>query len=130
MLNYTANQKTLITISNLKKAFQHLGGQKMSLINMRLMMMMMLLLSFVGFFRYSELWNSLRYTWNLLVDIYREKENKRLQTRSSGFPKLNSEVCPAKLTNKHFELSKISKTCKNISLEVSLIQKPGRIWKT
>ena len=128
MLNYTANQKTLITISNLKKAFQHLGGQKMSLINMRLMMM--LLLSFVGFFRYSELWNSLRYTWNLLVDIYREKENRRLQKRSSGFPKLNSEVCPAKLTNKHSELSKISKTCKNISLEVLLIEKPGRIWKT
>ena len=53
---YTENPKSTRPSSDLKRAFQYLGGVEMNLTNSRLMMMI-LVLSFMGFLRFSELSN-------------------------------------------------------------------------
>ena len=50
---YTENPKSPLSSSDLKRAFQYLGGVEMNLTNSRLMMI--LVLSFLGFLRFSEL---------------------------------------------------------------------------
>ena len=52
---YTENSKSPLSSSDLKRAFQYLGGVEMNLTNLRLMMI--LVLSFMGFLRFSELSN-------------------------------------------------------------------------
>ena len=52
---YTENSKSTLTSSDLKRAFQCLGGVEMNLTNSRLMVI--LVLSFTGFFRFSKLSN-------------------------------------------------------------------------
>ena len=52
---YTAeNRKSLLSCSDLKRTFQYLGGIQMNLTNSRLVI---LVLSFMGFLRFSELSN-------------------------------------------------------------------------
>ena len=54
LLGYTENPKSPISSSDLKRAFQYLGGVEMNLTNSRLMV---LVLSFIGFLRFSDLSN-------------------------------------------------------------------------
>ena len=50
---YTKNPKIPVSSLDLKRAFQYLGGVEMNLTNSKLMMI--LVLSFMGFRRFSEL---------------------------------------------------------------------------
>ena len=52
---YTENPKSPLSSSDLTRTFQYLGGLKMNLTNSRLMMI--LVLSFMGFLRFSEVSN-------------------------------------------------------------------------
>ena len=79
---YTENPKSTRPSSDLKRAFQYLGGVEMNLTNSRLMMI--LVLSFMGFLRFSELSNVKRsdfilhntqmvvFIENSKTDIYRK----------------------------------------------------------
>ena len=70
---YTENPKSPLFSSNLKRAFQYLGGVEINLTNSRLMMM--LVLSFMGFLRFSELSNLKRSDFilrNTHVSIFKE----------------------------------------------------------
>ena len=55
---YTKNSKSPPSNSDLQRAFQYLGGVEMNLTNSRLMMI--LVLSFMGFHRFRELSNMKR----------------------------------------------------------------------
>ena len=71
---YTENPKSPLSNSDLKRAFQYLGGVEMNLTNSRLMMI--LVLSFMGFLRFSELSNLKRSDFilhNTHMSIFIEK---------------------------------------------------------
>ena len=53
---YTENPRSPLSRSDLKRAFQYLGGVEMNLTNFRIMMI--LVLSFMGFLRFNEVSNS------------------------------------------------------------------------
>ena len=76
---YTENAKSPLSSSHLKRAFQYLGGVEMNLANSRLMMI--LVLSFMGFLRFSEISNS-KYgdfiLHNTHVNIHRKVSNRHL----------------------------------------------------
>ena len=72
---YTENPKSPLSSSDLKRAFQYLGGVEMNLTNSRLMMMI-LVLSFMGFLRFSELSNLKRSDFilnNTHMSVFIEK---------------------------------------------------------
>ena len=71
---YTENPKSPLSNSDLKRAFQDLGGVEMSLTNSRLTMI--LVFSFMGFLRFSELSNLKRSDFilhNTHMSIFIEK---------------------------------------------------------
>ena len=71
---YTENSKSTLTGSDLKRAFQCLGGVEMNLTNSRLVVI--LVLSFTGFFRFSKLSNLKRSDFilhNTHMSIFIEK---------------------------------------------------------
>ena len=71
---YTENSKSTLTSSDLKRAFQSLGGVEMNLTNSRLMVI--LVLSFTGFFRSGKLSNLKRSDFilhNTHMSIFIEK---------------------------------------------------------
>ena len=71
---YTENPKSLLSSSDLKRAFQYLGGVEMNLTNSRFKMT--LVLSFLGFLRFSELSNlkcSDFILHNTHMSIFKEK---------------------------------------------------------
>ena len=55
LFSCTGNPKSPLSSSDLKKAFQYLGGVEMNLTKSRLMMI--LVLSYMGFLRFNELSN-------------------------------------------------------------------------
>ena len=69
----TENPESPLSSSDLKRAFQYLGGIEMNLTNSRLMMI--LVLSFMGFLRFSELSNLKRSDFilhNTHMSIFKE----------------------------------------------------------
>ena len=71
---YTENPKSPLSNSDLKRAFQQLGGVEMNLANSRLMMI--LVLSFMVFLRFSELSNLKRNDFifhNTHLNIHRKE---------------------------------------------------------
>ena len=82
---YTENSKSPLSSSDLKRAFQYLGGVEMNLTNSRLMMI--LVLSFMGFLRFSELSNLNRSNFilhNTHMSIFIEK-SKTFIGKDTGF---------------------------------------------
>ena len=74
---YTENLKSHFSSSDLKRAFQYLGGVELNLTNSRLMMI--LVLSFMGFLRFSELSNWKRNDFiihNTHMSIFIEKSKR------------------------------------------------------
>ena len=71
---YTENPKSPLSSSDLKRAFQYLGGVEMNLTNSRFKMT--LVLSFMGFLRFSELSNLKRSDFilnNTHMSVFIEK---------------------------------------------------------
>ena len=71
---YTENTRSPLSRSDLKRAFQYLGGVEMNLTNFRIMMI--LVLSFMGFLRFSVVFNSKRSHFilhNTHMSIFIEK---------------------------------------------------------
>ena len=111
---YTAKQKTPITTTDLKKAFHHLGGRSMNLMNLRLMLL--LVLSFMGFLRFSEVSKLRRsdvilYDTHLSIFIEKSKTDVYRHGHWLHLAKLNSELCPVNLTKRYFNLANISVKC-------------------
>ena len=82
---YTENPKSLLSSSDLTKGFQYLGSVEMNLTNSRLMMI--LVLSFMGFLRFSELSNLNRSNFilhNTHMSIFIEK-SKTFIGKDTGF---------------------------------------------
>ena len=79
---YTENPKSPLSNSDLKRAFQYLGGVEMNLTNSKLMMI--LVLSFMGFLRFSELSNLKRSDFilhNTHMSIFIEKSKTDIYSR-------------------------------------------------
>ena len=111
---YTENPKSPLSNSDLKRAFQYLGGVEMNLTNSRLMMI--LVLSFAGFLRFSELSNLKRSDFilhNTHMSIFIEKSKTDIYRKGHWLhlAKLNSNVCPLDLTKRYFVLAGIDKQC-------------------
>ena len=89
---YTENSKSPLTSSDLKRTFQCLGGVEMNLTSSRLMVI--LFLSFMGFFRFSELSNLKRSDFilhNTHMSIFIEKNKTGIYRK--GYWKLNFFFC-------------------------------------
>ena len=74
LTGYTENLKSPLSSSDLKRAFQYQGGVEMNLTNSRLMMI--LVLSFMGFPRFSDVSNLKRSDFiihNAHMSIFIEK---------------------------------------------------------
>ena len=111
---YTENSKSPLSSSDLKRAFQYLGGVEMNLTNSRLMMI--LVLSFMGFLRFSDLSNLKCCDFishNTHMPIFIEKSKTDIYTKGGWFhlEKLNSNLCPLDLTKRYFVLAGIDKQC-------------------
>ena len=111
---YTENPKSPLSSSDLKRAFQYLGGVEMNLTNSRLMMI--LVLSFIGFLRFSELSNLKRSDFilhNIHMSIFTEKSKSDIYRKGHWLhlAKLNSNLCPLDLTKTYFVLAGIDKQC-------------------
>ena len=111
---YTENPKSLLSSSDLKRAFQYLGGVEMNLTNSRLMMI--LVLSFIGFLRFSELSNLKRSDFilhNIHMSIFTEKSKSDIYRKGHWLhlAKLNSNLSPLDLTKTYFVLAGIDKQC-------------------
>ena len=78
---YTENPKSPLSNSNLKRAFQCLGGVEMNLTNSRLMMI--LVLSFMGFLRFNELPNLKRSDF-ILHNTHIQYSEKRVKQTFIG----------------------------------------------
>ena len=109
---YTENPKSLLSSSDLKRGFQYLGSVEMNLINSRLMMI--LVLSFMGFLRFSELWNLKRgdfilHNTHMLIFIEKSKTGIYRKGHWLHLAKLNSNLCPSDLTKRYFILAGINK---------------------
>ena len=74
---YTGNPKSPLSNSDLKRAFQHLGGVETNLTNSRLMMI--LVLSFMGFLRFSELSNLKRSDFILHFGSFESYDRQECQ---------------------------------------------------
>ena len=113
---YTENPKSLLSSSDLTKGFQYLGSVEMNLTNSRLMMI--LVLSFMGFLRFSELSNLKRGDFilhNTHMSIFIEKSKTGIYRKGHWLhlAKLNSNLCPSDLTKRYFILAGINKQCDN-----------------
>ena len=111
---YTRNPKSPLSSSDLKRAFQYLGGVEMNLTNSRLMMI--LVLSFMGFLRFSELSNLKRSDFilhNTHMSIFIEKSKTDIYRKGHWLhlAKLNSNLCPLDLTKRYFVLAGIDNQC-------------------
>ena len=111
---YTENPKSLLSSSDLTRGFQYLGSVEMNLINSRLMMI--LVLSFMGFLRFSDLSNLKRSDFilhNTHMPIFIEKSKTDIYTKGGWFhlEELNSNLCPLDLTKRYFVLAGIDKQC-------------------
>ena len=111
---YTENPKSPLSSSDLKRAFQYLGGVEMNLTNSRLMMI--LVLSFMGFLRFSELSNLKRSDFilhNTHMSIFIEKSKTDIYRKGHllHLARLNLNLCPLDLTKRYFVLAGIDKQC-------------------
>ena len=111
---YTENSKSPLSNWDLKWAFQYLGGAEMNLTNLRLVMI--LILSFMGFLRFSELSNLKRADFishNTHMSIFIEKSKTDIYRKGHWLhlAKLNSNLCPLDLTKRYFVLAGIDKQC-------------------
>ena len=114
LYSYTENPKSPLSSSDLKRAFQYLGGVEMNLTNSRLTMI--LVLSLMGFLRFSELSNLKRSDFilhNTHVSIFTEKSKSDIYRKGHWLPlaKLNSNLSPLDLTKRYFVLARIDKQC-------------------
>ena len=112
--SYTENPKSSLSSSDLKRAFQYLGDVEMNLINSRFMMI--LVLSFMGFLRFSDLSNLKRSDFilhNTQMSIFIEKSKTDIYRKGHWLhlAKLNSNLCPLDLTKRYFALAGIDKQC-------------------
>ena len=97
---YTENSRSVLSNSDLKRAFEYLGGVEMNLTNSRLMIV--LVLSFVGFLRFTELSNLKRSDFilhNTPMSIFIEKSKTDIYRKGHWLylAKLNSNLCPLDL---------------------------------
>ena len=111
---YTENSKSPLSSSDLKRAFQCLGGVEMNLTNSRFMMI--LVLPFMGFLRFSEVSNLKRrdfITHNTNMPIFIEKSETDIYRKEHWLhlAKLNSNLCPLDLTKRYFVLAGINDQC-------------------
>ena len=109
---YTENSKSPLFSSDLKRAFQYLGGVEMHLTNSRLMMI--LVLSFMDFLRFSELSNLKRSDFilhNTHMSIFIEKSKANIYRKGHWLhlAKLNSTLCQLDLTKRYFVLAGLDK---------------------
>ena len=111
---YTENPKSLLSSSDLKRAFQYLGGVEMNPTNSTLMMI--LDLSFMGFLRFSEVLN-LKHSNFILhkthMSMFIEKSKTDIYNKGHWryLAKLNSNLCPLYLTKRYIVLARIDKQC-------------------
>ena len=111
---YAENTKSPLSSSDLKRAFQYLGGVEMNLTNSRLTMI--LVRSFMGFLRFSELSNFKRSDFILLnthMSIFVEKSKSDIYRKGHWLhlAKLNSNLCPLDLTKTYFVFAKTDEQC-------------------
>ena len=111
---YTENPKSSLSNSDLEKVFQCLGGVEINLTNLRLTMI--LVLSSMGFLRFSELSNLKRSDFilhNTHMSIFIEKSKTDIYRKGHWLhlAKLNSNLCPLDLTKRYFVLAGIDKQC-------------------
>ena len=112
LFGYTENLKSPLSTSDLKRASQYLGGAEMTLTNSRLVMI--LVLSFMGFLRFSELSNLKRsdfilHNTHMLIFIQKSKTDIYRKGYWFHLAKLNSNLCPLDLTKRYFVLTGIDK---------------------
>ena len=111
---YTENSKSPLSSSDLKRAFQYLGGVEMNLTNSRLIMI--LVLFFMGFLRFSEVSNLKRRDFiihNIHMSIFIEKSKTDIYRKGHWLyiAKPNSDLCPLDLTKRYFVLAGSDKQC-------------------
>ena len=133
---YTKNPKSPLSSSDLKRAFQYLGGVEMNLTNSRLMMI--LVLSFMGFPRFREVSNLKRSDFiihNTHMSIFIEKFKTDLDRKGHWLhlAKLNSNLCPLDLTKRYFVLAGTDNQCDEYFFRgienTKNGQKPRKIYK-
>ena len=100
---YTENPTSPLSSSDLTSAFQYLGGVE-------------IVLSFMGFLRFSEVSNLKRSDFilhNTHMSIFIEKGKTDIYRRGHWLhlAKLNSNFCPLDLTKRYFVLAEIDKQC-------------------
>ena len=128
--DYTENSKSHLSSSDLKRAFQYVGGVEMNLTNSRLMII--LVLSFMGFLRFSEVSNLMRSDFIILnnhMSIFIEKSKTDIYRKGHWLhlAKLNSNLCPLDLTKRYFVFTGINNQFDNqYSLEVLKTLKMAR----
>ena len=101
----------------------------MNLTNSRLMMI--LVLSFMGFLGFSEVSNLKRSDFiihNTHMSIFIEKSKTDIYRKGHWFhlAKLNSNLCPLDLTKRYFVLARINNQCDKYILEVLKTLKVAR----
>ena len=79
---YTENLKSPFSSSDLKRAFQYLGGVEMNLTNSRLKMI--LVASFMGFLRFSEVSNLKRSDFSFFITLICQYSQKKLKQTFKG----------------------------------------------
>ena len=100
---YTENPTSPLSSSDLTSAFQYLGGVE-------------IVLSFMGFLRFSEVSNLKRSDFilhNTHMSIFIEKGKTDIYRRGHWLhlAKLHSNFCPLDLTKRYFVLAEIDKQC-------------------
>ena len=100
---YTENPTSPLSSSDLTSAFQYLGGVE-------------IVLSFMGFLRFSEVSNLKRRDFilhNTHMSIFIEKSKADIYREGHWLhlTKLNSNLCPLDLTKRYFVLTRIDKQC-------------------
>ena len=114
---YTENPKIPLSSSDLEGARQCLGSVEMNLTELRLMMI--LVLSFVGFFRFNEL--SILNRSDFISGSISDFISYWLH-----LDKLNSNLCPLDLTKRYFVLARIYNQCEKYIFRVIEITKNGQ----
>jgi len=107
---YTSESKSPIKSKHLKQIFILLGGMKINLFNLRTFLIM--LLSFMGFLRFSEVVNIRRSDiifkkGYLMIFLEKSKTDVYRKGHWIYITKLQTEICPLKLTRKYLKLAKI-----------------------
>ena len=133
---YTENLKSPLSSSDLKRAFQYQGGVEMNLTNSRLMMI--LVLSFMGFPRFSDVSNLKRSDFiihNAHMSIFIEKSKTDIDRKWHWLhlAKLNSNLFLLDLTRRYFVLAGIDNQCDEYIFRgienTKTVQKPRKIDK-